>query len=128
MQVVAALPSLPDLSSLAPLTASKLGSSGSAAADVPHVLTVLSRTRSSLNNALTLETDGDKTQRRHDIDLLRMKEQIVLTYLAAVTGLEEDGDIIPWRKTGSNVGMGKIIAVDEDYYGTESQRDRKPRR
>jgi hypothetical protein len=94
-QVVAALPSLPELSSLAPLTASKLGSSSSAAADVPHVFTVLSPTRSSLNNALTLETDGDKTQRRHDIDLLRMKEQIVLTYLTAVTGLKEDGDIIP---------------------------------
>ena len=88
---------------------------------------MLLRTRSSLNDALTSDTDGDEMQRRRNIDLLQMKEHILLTYLTAVAGLEEDGKIIPRRKTGSNVGMGKIIAVDEDYYGTESQRDRKPR-
>ena len=110
-------PALPDLSALAPSTASsssasrksKKGVLNYSSADVPHVLKVLSRTQdqlqSTLNRSNTTTTttanctgggdDYEEEKRQRDIDLLRMKEQILLGYLTDVAG--QDDSIIPQR-------------------------------
>ncbi|KAL9180108.1 hypothetical protein ACHAXT_008078 [Thalassiosira profunda] len=114
-------PGLPDLTSLAPSTSRKRKD---AAADVPHVLRVLSRTRDALQSALAGSNSAglgeDEQKRRREIDLLRMKEQILLDWLANVAGLEEDS--IPRgkgrkRRRSSTAG---VSAADE-YFGYNMQ-------
>ena len=103
-------PSLPDLSSLAPSTAASRKKKGAAAADVPHVLKVLSQTRNLLQSALSGSTtstssgenaEENEQKRKTEIDLLRMKEQILLGYLTDVAGLKEDDAVIPQGKVGN---------------------------
>ena len=129
-------PALPDLSSLAPSTSSlrkrkKETAAAVAAADVPHVLTVLSRTRDILQSTLSgwrsMCHDGDdgedqERRRRREVDLLRMKEEILLTYLTDVAGLRDDDEIIPQRKIASG-SFGRKgaqrrheVGMVEEYY------------
>jgi SNF2 family DNA or RNA helicase len=117
-------PTLPDLSSLAPSTSRK--KKGSVGADVPHVLTLLSRTRDLLRS--TKQTSGashgggvteeDEQKRRREIDLLSMKEQILLGYLTDVAGLKEDDAVIPQRNVIHERKRQRINNdAGEDYYG-----------
>ncbi|KAL7452435.1 hypothetical protein ACHAWC_004157, partial [Mediolabrus comicus] len=106
--------SLPDLSSLAPSTAATVttatgnggGSGGNntkrSSADVPHVLTILSKVRRDLHSAQqkSLPNNGkinnnsndnsgineEEEQHKHTIDVLHMKEQLCLQYLYTVAG------------------------------------------
>jgi len=117
-------PTLPDLSSLAPSTSRK--KNGAMGADVPHVLTLLSRTRDLLRS--TNQTSGashgggvmeeDEQKRRREIDLLSMKEQILLGYLTDVAGLKEDDAVIPQRNIIHERKRQRINNdAGEDYYG-----------
>ncbi|KAL7542684.1 hypothetical protein ACHAXR_011990 [Thalassiosira sp. AJA248-18] len=116
-------PALPDLSTLAPSTASRKTKGVASAADVPHVLKVLSRTRDLLQSTLSVSKasahgDEDEEKRQREIDLLRMKEQILLGYLTDVAGLEEDDSIIPQqRKVGNGRKRRRSSGISDDYYG-----------
>jgi len=124
-------PAFPDLASLAPSTAASRKKKGAASADVPHVLKVLSRTRDLLRSTLSgsdgASRGGDAEESRHkrqrEIDLLRMKEQILLGYLTDVAGLREDDAIIPQRKIG--IGRKRQRSGDDrdDYYGSSACND-----
>ncbi|KAL7551243.1 hypothetical protein ACHAWF_014429 [Thalassiosira exigua] len=118
-------PALPDLSSLAPSTASsrggKAGSSSRRQADAPHVAAVLARTRDRLRSAPSAagDVDGDdEGTRERRIDALRMKEQMLLGYLIDVAGLDEDDPMIP------RAGRKRRRSGDGgEYYGNRSARE-----
>ena len=130
-------PALPDLSALAPSTASSRRNKNGMlnSADVPPVLKVLSRTQdqlqSTLNRSNTTTTtncnggdDDYEEKRQRDIDLLRMKEQILLGYLTDVAG-QGDDSIIPQRPnniaiaaSNSNVRKRRRNCdLGDNYYG-----------
>lgn len=116
-------PTLPNLSSLTPSTSSSTTTRKNiGAADVPHVLTLLSRTRDLLRSTKAKGTQGivvasneAEQRRRRDIDKLMMKEQILLGYLVNVVGLKDDDAVIPQsrkrQRTNSNIDTA------DDYYG-----------
>ncbi|KAL7467241.1 hypothetical protein ACHAXS_007486 [Conticribra weissflogii] len=123
-------PAFPDLSELAPTTATRRRNKGGYSADVPHVLRVLSKTQDQLQTSLSRpasDFDGDthndrQSGRRREIDLLRMKEQIILSYLTDVAGLDENDQIIPRRNDSSeNIRSFKRRRSNDDggdaYYG-----------
>mmetsp|Transcript_36444 Transcript_36444/g.76804 ORF Transcript_36444/g.76804 Transcript_36444/m.76804 type:complete len:1371 (-) Transcript_36444:194-4306(-) len=125
-------PSLPDLSTLAPSTntTSSKKQKGNASADVPHVLKVLSRTQNHLQSMLkggAISGDSHGTaeemeQRRHrEIDLLRMKEQILLGYLKDVAGCDDaiipQGSGVRKRRRSSGMSGGTGASAGDDYYG-----------
>jgi hypothetical protein len=107
------LPSFPNLSSLAPSTSTASRKIRDAFADVPHVLKVLSRTRDQLQSILSRSNgvhgggstvvSEDKQKQYREIDLLYMKEHILLSYLTDVAGLKEDDAVIPQRKFGNEM-------------------------
>ena len=125
-------PTLPDLSSLGPSSSSATSTNnisstrrkGAAAADVPHVLKVLSRTRNALQAKLSKGSSNEDEQTyKREIDLLRMKEQILLGYLTNVAELKEDDAIIPQSTIGSSRkrrrGSANNMNTADDYYGTQ---------
>jgi len=121
-------PTLPDLSSLGPSSSSSATTrrKGAAAADVPHVLKVLSRTRNALQAKLSKGNNNEDEQTyKREIDLLRMKEQILLGYLTNVAELKEDDAIIPQSTIGSSRkrrrGSANNMNTADDYYGTDKQ-------
>mmetsp|Transcript_12003 Transcript_12003/g.26179 ORF Transcript_12003/g.26179 Transcript_12003/m.26179 type:complete len:1309 (-) Transcript_12003:106-4032(-) len=124
-------PSLPDLSSLGPSTASSRKKKGAAAADVPHVLKVLSRTRNLLQSTLSgskgtsygNNSEENEQKQQREIDLLRMKEQILLGYLTDVAGLREDDAVIPQRKIGNGRKRRRSGDAGDDYYGNAAYDD-----
>jgi SNF2 family DNA or RNA helicase len=95
--------SLPNLSSLAPSTERK---GGNASADIPHVLQVLSKTRDALSSVQSQplsafdgpDDEAREKNKRRAIDVLCMKEQILLGYLTTVAGLDEKDELIPQRR------------------------------
>ena len=123
-------PALPDLSSLGPSTSVSMQRKGAAAADVPHVLKVLSRTRNLLQSTLSKNTDtanmDDPSRKREEIDKLRLKEELLLEYLTKVAGLNEDDAMIPQSKVGSRKrrrSSGGTSNASDDYYGTATNDD-----
>ena len=125
-------PALPDLSSLGPSTAAaSMQRKGAAAADVPHVLKVLSRTRNLLQSTLSKNTDtanmDDPSRKREEIDKLRLKEELLLEYLTKVAGLNEDDAMIPQSKVGGRkrrrTSSGGTGNASDDYYGTATNDD-----
>lgn len=123
-------PSLPDLSSLAPSTATtssrKRRDASLSSADVPHVLTVLSRTRDMLQSTFSKSIDqfqGNRREekertRQREIDLLHMKEHILLGYLTDVAGLDENDELIPQKRNGRKRHRENTSLADE-YYGSK---------
>ena len=122
---------LPDLHTLAPSTERNKGNSASA--DIPHVLKVLSQTRNALSELRTrpssdLDNNNDTTttttSKQRQLDVLYMKEQILLTYLTSVAGLKEDDELIPQMRvrkrkreeSAADVYYGRVndAAVDRD--------------
>ena len=131
-------PTLPDLSSLGPSSSFSATSTnnisstkrkGAAAADVPHVLKVLSRTRNALQAKLSKGNNNEDEQTcKREVDLLRMKEQILLGYLTNVAELNEDDAIIPQNTVGNNRkrrrgSANNIMNTADDYYGTANKQD-----
>lgn len=122
---------LPDLSSLAPSTSRK--KKGAMAADVPHVLTLLSRTRDLLRSAKAISgashgggvAEEDEQRRRRKIDHLSMKEQILLGYLTDVAGLKEDDAVIPQKNVvhGRKRQRANNSDAGDDYYGNATCSD-----
>ena len=101
-------PSLPDVSTL---TTSK------SSLDAPHVLKVLSRTRGELHSAVT-KFEIDEGERRKRVDLLRMKEQILLNYLTEVAHMNIED--VPRSKVGKRRRSLEITADESastSYYG-----------
>jgi len=122
-------PTLPDLSSLGPSSSSSATTrrKGAAAADVPHVLKVLSRTRNTLQAKLSISNNNEDEQiYKREVDLLRMKEQILLGYLTNVAELKEDDAIIPQSTVGSSRkrrrGSTNNMNTADDYYGTAADK------
>jgi SNF2 family DNA or RNA helicase len=113
----------PELASLAPSTERK---SGNASADIPHVLKILSRTRDALSvtqNKPPSAFDGQndearQSNKRREIDILCMKEQILLSYLTTVAGLDEKDELIP-QKRGRKRAREESAA--DVYYGTGNE-------
>ena len=127
-------PSFPDLSSLSPSTSTSSRNKIDAQADLPHVLRVLSRTRDLLQCTLSSSNDmhhmgkgevsENEQQKRREIDMLYMKEQILLSYLTDVVGLKEDDAVIPQRKC--EYGARRLQAnsnVGDDYYVNSDMHD-----
>ena len=114
-------PSLPDLSSLVPST-------GGAPAVSP-VLAVLARTRDALRSALRTGGGGGAGEgsRRREVDQLKMKEQILLTYLADVAGIVEgEGSVIPQNRVDHGKKRRRASGTADNYYGnatTDSGQD-----
>lgn len=122
----------PDLSALAPSTerrsvgtaSTAASSSSSSSADVPHVLTVLSRTRDLITTvqrkALSSFDGSDDSERennrKREIDFLCMKEQILLSYLTNVAGLDEWDELIPQGRQRKRI-RGDPKSFSEIYYG-----------
>ena len=117
-------PRFPDLSSLAPSTASASRRKRDVHAGVPHVLKVLSRTRDLLQSTLSTSNAMHDGERRREIDMLYMKEQVLLSYLTDVVGLKDDDAVIPHRKCGSGI---RRLQTDIDagnlYYGNSGLND-----
>ena len=121
-------PTLPNLSSLTPSTSSSTTARNNiGAADVPHVLTLLSRTRDLLRSTKANGTKGivvasneaEQRRRRREIDILMMKEQILLGYLVNVVGLKEDDAVIP-SQSRKRQRTNSIIDIADDYYGNNN--------
>lgn len=127
-------PTFPDLSTLAPSTASSSRKKRDAHADVPHVLKVLSCTRHQLQSALSSsnqihdggsgEISENAQKQRREIDMLSMKEQILLSYLTDVVGLKADDAVIPQRKFGNRTKrLHTNNDTGDEYYGTSRSQD-----
>ena len=102
-------PTLPDVSTL---TTSK------SSLDAPHVLKILSRTRGELHSTMT-KFDADEGERRKRVDVLRMKEQILLKYLTEVASMNIED--VPRSKVGRKRLRSLDTTEDESassrYYG-----------
>lgn len=104
-------PTLPDVSTL---TTSK------SSLDAPQVLKVLSKTRGELHSAVT-KFEADEGERRKRVDVLRMKEQILLKYLTEVANMNIED--VPRSKVGRKRRRSLDTAAAADgsastsYYG-----------
>ncbi|KAL3798395.1 hypothetical protein HJC23_005048 [Cyclotella cryptica] len=118
----------PDLSDLAPSTERRAVGRASAvpssSADVPHVLRVLSRTRDLITavqrkplSSFDGRDDSERDKnRKGEIDMLCMKEQILLSYLTNVAGLDERDELIPQGRLRQRI-RGDHYNLSEIYYG-----------